>query len=93
MDNSQQTLLWQQNQYLADSGIHSASDTQAPSISSKMGIDGSGMSELTPTNVQQPTSMMYDFDEFSVPPVYGQPQVNGLSHVHSPFHLYFHYNI
>ena len=77
MDNSQQTLLWQQNQYLADSGIHSANDTQAPSISSKMGIDGSGMTEIAPTTVQQPSSMMYDFDDFTVAPAYGQPQVNG----------------
>lgn len=64
---------------MADSGIHSANDTQAPSISSKMGIDGSGMTEMTPTSVQAPASMMYDFDDFSVPPAYGQPQVNGQS--------------
>lgn len=39
MDSSQQTLMWQQNQYMADSGIHSSSTTQAPSISSKHGLD------------------------------------------------------
>ncbi|XP_014244094.1 armadillo segment polarity protein-like isoform X3 [Cimex lectularius] len=30
-----QTLLWQQNSYLADSGIHSGATTQAPSLSGK----------------------------------------------------------
>ncbi|XP_015181147.1 PREDICTED: armadillo segment polarity protein isoform X2 [Polistes dominula] len=31
----EQTLLWQQNSYIADSGIHSGSVTQAPSLSGK----------------------------------------------------------
>ncbi|XP_073981920.1 armadillo segment polarity protein-like isoform X1 [Rhodnius prolixus] len=31
----EQTLVWQQNSYLADSGIHSGTTTQAPSLSGK----------------------------------------------------------
>lgn len=31
----EQTLMWQQSSYLADSGIHSAAVTQAPSLSGK----------------------------------------------------------
>ncbi|KAL5005742.1 hypothetical protein ScPMuIL_016900 [Solemya velum] len=50
MDSKQQqTMMWQQNQYMTDSGIHSGATTQAPSISSKSHAeemeetDGSGM--------------------------------------------------
>ncbi|XP_024082640.1 armadillo segment polarity protein-like isoform X2 [Cimex lectularius] len=35
LGNKDQTLLWQQNNYLADSGIHSGVTTQAPSLSGK----------------------------------------------------------
>lgn len=36
MPNSkEQTLLWQQNSYLGDSGIHSGAATQVPSLSGK----------------------------------------------------------
>ncbi|WAR10137.1 CTNB-like protein [Mya arenaria] len=36
MDNKhQQTMMWQQNQYMGDSGIQSGATTQAPSISGK----------------------------------------------------------
>lgn len=31
----EQTLMWQQNSYLGDSGIHSGVTTQAPSLSGK----------------------------------------------------------
>lgn len=31
----EQTLMWQQNSYLSDSGIHSGAVTQAPSLSGK----------------------------------------------------------
>ncbi|XP_064646088.1 catenin beta-like [Lineus longissimus] len=37
MDSKQQTAMWQQNTYLADSGIQSGATTQAPSISSRGG--------------------------------------------------------
>uniref|UniRef100_A0A0X3PKH1 Catenin beta n=1 Tax=Schistocephalus solidus TaxID=70667 RepID=A0A0X3PKH1_SCHSO len=39
LDKKQQTRLWQQNQYLADSGIQSALTTHAPSINSKLSIE------------------------------------------------------
>ncbi|ESN92652.1 hypothetical protein HELRODRAFT_108064 [Helobdella robusta] len=72
MDSTQQTLLWQQNQYMADSGIHSAAGTQTPSLSSKLGIDGATIGD----NMSSQQSQLYTFDDFSVPPVYGQPQVD-----------------
>lgn len=31
----EQTLLWQQNSYMGDSGIHSGAATQVPSLSGK----------------------------------------------------------
>lgn len=31
----EQTLMWQQNSYMGDSGIHSGAATQAPSLSGK----------------------------------------------------------
>lgn len=31
----EQTLLWQQNSYMGDSGIHSGAATQVPSVSGK----------------------------------------------------------
>lgn len=31
----EQTLMWQQNSYLGDSGIHSGAATQVPSLSGK----------------------------------------------------------
>lgn len=39
LDKKQQTRLWQQNQYLADSGIQSALTTHTPSINSKGNLD------------------------------------------------------
>ncbi|VDN96924.1 unnamed protein product [Rodentolepis nana] len=39
LDKKQQTRLWQQNQYLTDSGIHSALTTHTPSITSKANLD------------------------------------------------------
>lgn len=39
LDKKQQTRLWQQNQYLADSGIQSALTTHTPSITSKGNLD------------------------------------------------------
>lgn len=35
MGAKEQTLMWQQNSYMADSGIHSGAGTQAPSLSGK----------------------------------------------------------
>ncbi|GAB1599101.1 catenin beta-like [Argonauta hians] len=58
MENKQQqTMLWQQNQYLTDSGIHSGATTQAPSISSK----GHG-EEMEEENMDN-NRMMFDWDQ------------------------------
>lgn len=51
----QQTMMWQQNQYMADSGIHSGATTQAPSISSKSHGD-----ELEDGDMD-PAKMMFDW--------------------------------
>lgn len=56
MDSSHQTVMWQQNQYMVDSGIHSGSTTQAPSVSSKHGALDS-CEDLDTTQ-----QMIYDFD-------------------------------
>ena len=60
MDSKQQTLMWQQNQYLGvDSGIQSGATTQAPSVSSKHGPE-----EMDQENHAMDTShMMYEFDQ------------------------------
>merc|ERR1719370_1529639 len=56
VDNKQQqTMMWQQNQYMADSGIHSGATTQAPSISSKSHGD-----ELEDGDMD-PAKMMFDW--------------------------------
>ena len=56
MDSSHQTMMWQQNQYMVDSGIHSGSTTQAPSVSSKHGaLDAC-------EDLDNPQQMIYDFD-------------------------------
>lgn len=33
--NKEQTLMWQQQNYMGDSGIHSGATTQAPSLTGK----------------------------------------------------------
>ena len=61
IDNKQQTLMWQQNQYLnPDSGIQSGATTQAPSVSSKHGPE-----EMDQESHAMDTShmMSYDFQE------------------------------
>nr|ADI48180.1 beta-catenin [Crepidula fornicata] len=56
MDNKQQqTMMWQQNQYMADSGIHSGATTQAPSISSK------GHGDELEDGDMDPAKMMFDW--------------------------------
>jgi len=72
MDTSRQTLMWQQNQYMADSGIHSGATTGAPSVSSKQGLDGlDGCDDLDPQR------LMYDFDNGYTQGGYTQDQVDG----------------
>lgn len=60
MDNKQrQTLMWQQGQYMSDSGIHSGLTTHGPpSVSSKHGLD-----EMETGNEMDTTQMMFDFDQ------------------------------
>ncbi|GFO32389.1 beta-catenin [Plakobranchus ocellatus] len=56
VDNKQQqTMMWQQNQYMSDSGIQSGQTTQAPSISSK-----SHGEELDDGDLD-PSKMMFDW--------------------------------
>ncbi|XP_076459737.1 catenin beta-like [Babylonia areolata] len=56
VDNKQQqTMMWQQNQYMADSGIHSGATTQAPSISSK------GHGDELEDGDMDPAKMMFDW--------------------------------
>lgn len=57
MDSKQQTLMWQQGQYMSDSGIHSGLTTHAPSVSSKHGIN-----EMDAENEMDASPMMYEFD-------------------------------
>nr|AAL49497.1 beta-catenin [Chaetopterus variopedatus] len=54
MDQNQKTMMWQQNQYMADSGIHSGATTQAPSISSRQGDE---------MDDNMDSKMMFDFDQ------------------------------
>jgi len=71
MDSSNQILMWQQNQYMADSGIHSGVTTGAPSVSSKHGLDGmDGCDELDSQR------LIYDFDSGYQPGGFGQDQVD-----------------
>lgn len=60
MDSKQhQTLMWQQGQYMSDSGIHSGLTTHGPpSVSSKHGLD-----EMETGNEMDTTQMMFDFDQ------------------------------
>lgn len=71
MDSGHQTMMWQQNQYMVDSGIHSGSTTQAPSVSSKHGaLDACEDIDVT----QQ---MIYDFDRGYTHGGYPQDSMNG----------------
>jgi len=59
MDIKQQTMMWQQNQYMGDSGIQSGATTNAPSVSSKHGVD-----EMDTGDDQMDTSrMLFDIDQ------------------------------
>lgn len=60
----EQTLMWQQNNYLADSGIHSGAATQVPSLSGKEDDDMEG------------DQLMFDLDQ-GFPSGFTQDQVDG----------------
>jgi hypothetical protein len=59
MDTAHKTMMWQQNQYMVDSGIHSGSTTHAPpSVSSKHGAMDTAMDDEMDTA----SRLIYDFD-------------------------------
>lgn len=70
MDPNQQTLMWQQNQYMnADSGIHSGVTTGAHSVSSKCGVmeGGPAPMDVPPgmdacEDMGEGQRLIYDFD-------------------------------
>lgn len=69
----QQTLMWQQQQYMSDSGIHSGATTQAPSISSK----SHGGDDDVPEDADE-RNMMFDWDP-SFTQGYTQDQVDEMN--------------
>jgi len=72
VDNKQQqTMMWQQNQYMSDSGIHSGQTTQAPSISSK------SHGEEVDEGEMDPSKMMFDWG--LGPESYNQEQVEDIN--------------
>lgn len=54
MEGQQKAMMWQQNQYMGDSGIQSGATTQAPSVSSKHNPDMDD--DMDTTQQQQPQS-------------------------------------
>lgn len=77
LENKQeQTMMWQQNQYMGDSGIHSGATTQAPSISSKGGHHDD--IEEPPSNMETSHMQMFDWGEQQYTPQgYSQEQIDG----------------
>ncbi|XP_060563088.1 catenin beta-like [Ruditapes philippinarum] len=76
MDNKQQqTLMWQQNQYMGDSGIHSGATTQAPSLSGKSHVDD--MEE--PDQNMDTSRMMFNWGEQGMGPGFTQEQVDDMN--------------
>lgn len=72
MDSKKQALLWQQAQYMSDSGIHSGMTTHAPSVSSKHGID-----EMDTGNDMDAAQMMFGSDN-GFNQGFTQEQVDGM---------------
>lgn len=64
MESTQKTMMWQQNQYMVDSGIHSGSTTHAPpSVSSKHGLDAATAMDASCDELDNQSSrLMYNFD-------------------------------
>jgi len=76
MDNKQQqTLMWQQNQYMGDSGIHSGATTQAPSLSGKSHVDD--MEE--PDQNMDTSRMMFNWGDQGMGPGFTQEQVDDMN--------------
>lgn len=57
MDSNKQTMMWQHSQYMGDSGIHSGATTQAPSVSSKHGVDEMEADDMDGSKI------IFDFDQ------------------------------
>ena len=74
MDSTHQTMMWQQNQYMVDSGIHSGMTTQAPSVSSKHGPLDMPMDACDDMDAPR---LIYDFDNGFTHGGYGPEQVDG----------------
>lgn len=74
MDSKQQTMMWQQNQYMGDSGIQSGTTTQAPSVSSKHGPED--MDQEDPN--MDSSGMMFNFDQ-GFNPGFSQEQVDEMN--------------
>lgn len=67
------TMMWQQNQYMTDSGIQSGATTQAPSISSKGGHH---------EEIEDPSTMdtnMFDFGDQTFGQGFSQEQVEDMN--------------
>lgn len=75
-NKQQQTMMWQQNQYMGDSGIHSGATTQAPSISSKDHQLENEMDQPNPDNMDATSRMMFDWADQSFGQGYTQEQVD-----------------
>lgn len=90
LENKQeQTMMWQQNQYMGDSGIHSGATTQAPSISSKGGHHDD--IEEPQSNMETSHMQMFDWpDQQYSQQGYTQEQIDGQSLV---FDSYSHKSI
>lgn len=73
MDSTHQTMMWQQNQYMVDSGIHSGTTTQAPSVSSKHGPLDMPMDACDDMDAPR---LIYDFDNGFTHGGYGPEQVD-----------------
>ena len=72
MGKQEQTMMWQQNTYMGDSGIHSGATTNAPSVSSKHGPDDMEDDQ----SATMGDRMMFDFDQ-GFNQGYTQEQVDG----------------
>ncbi|XP_041374475.1 catenin beta-like [Gigantopelta aegis] len=70
----QQTMMWQQSQYMTDSGIHSGATTRAPSMSSK-----GGFAEELEDESMDPSKMMFDWGPGGFGEGYSQEQVDDIS--------------
>ncbi|KAH3753274.1 hypothetical protein DPMN_187909 [Dreissena polymorpha] len=76
MDNKhQQTMMWQQNQYMADSGIQSGATTQAPSLSGKSHVD-----DLDEPDQNMDTGrMMFNWNDQGMGQGFTQEQVDDMN--------------